>query len=171
MDIPVIETERLRLRGLGPDDVGAVAAFYASDRAKYVGGPKTLDASWRAVATEIGHWTLKGFGRFAIEEKATGAFVGVTGPWEPPSFPEPELGWDLMEGFEGKGYATEAAAAARDWCYRALGLATLISAVNPLNAASARVAERLGAAHESDFEHELFGLVQIWRHPGPEASS
>ncbi|MEM7525567.1 MAG: GNAT family N-acetyltransferase [Pseudomonadota bacterium] len=169
--IPTLETERLTLRALNLKDIDAMAAFYASDRSKFVGGPMRLDQTWRVMATELGHWAMLGFGRWALEEKATGQFAGVSGLWEPEGFPELELGWDLMNGFEGRGFATEAGRAARDYAYGEMGAKTVISLIAPGNAGSKAVAGRLGAAYEKDFDHAMYGRVEIWRHPGPEAIS
>ncbi|MEM8752316.1 MAG: GNAT family N-acetyltransferase [Pseudomonadota bacterium] len=167
--IPTLATERLTLRALRLDDFEALAAFYSSERAKVVGGPQRPDQTWRSLATELGHWALRGYGRWALEETASGAFVGVSGLWEPEGFPELELGWDLMDGFEGRGYATEAGRAARAYAYGTLGATTVISLIAPGNDGSKGVARRLGAAYERDFDHVSFGRTEIWRHPGPEA--
>lgn len=165
--VPVIETERLRLRPLGPQDFAPLCAFYASDRSRFVGGLMDAEQTWRMLATEIGHWTLRGYGRFGVEEKATGATVGVIGPWNPEGWPEPEIGWDLMNGFEGKGYATEAGRAALGFAYGALGWTTAISLVAKGNDASAKVAMRLGAVHDGGYSHARFGEMRIFRHKGP----
>ena len=161
---PTIETERLILRPLGLQDFEPLAEFYASDRSSFVGGPETAEWSWRTLAIEIGHWTLRGYGRFGVEEKDTGKLAGLIGPWNPHGWPEPEIGWDLMNGFEGKGYATEAGRAALDFAYGTLGWPTAISLVAVGNDGSAAVAKRLGATHESDFTHVRFGEMQVWRH-------
>ena len=166
---PVIETERLHLRGLGEQDFAPLAAFYASDRAKFVGGPMDAEETWRMLATEIGHWTLRGYGRFAVEEKATGATVGVIGPWNPEGWPEPEIGWDLMNGFEGKGYATEAGRATLDYAYKTLGWPTAISLVANGNDGSAAVAQRLGATEDGTYTHVRWGPMTVYRHAPAEA--
>ncbi len=80
-----------------------------------------------------------------IELRSTGACIGQVGINGGPLFPEKELGWLLYEGFEGAGYATEAATALRDWARETLGLDRLVSYIDPDNIASARVAERIGA--------------------------
>ena len=144
------------------------ADFFASERAKFVGGPTSAEQAWRFLAVELGHWPLRGYGRWAVEETATGKFAGIIGPWNPHGWPEPELGWDLMAGFEGKGYATEAALAARNYAYGVLGWTTAISLVAPGNDASRRVAQRMGAAQDGVFDHERFGVLEIWRHPAPD---
>jgi len=167
---PTLTTDRLTLRALSAADFPAFADFYASDRAKFVGGPATAAASWRNLASEIGHWTLRGYGRWAVEETASGKFCGVIGLWCPLDWPEPEIGWDLMAGFEGKGYATEAALAARNYAYDTLGWTTAISLViTEQNAASRAVAQRMGATRDGTFVHGSFGELEIWRHPGPGA--
>lgn len=168
MQIPTLHTSRLILRAPQISDFPEFAAFYASDRARFVGGPMTSDNAWRMLATEIGHWTLRGYGRWALEERETGAFCGVAGLWYPAGWPEPEVGWDLMNGFEGRGYATEAGEAARCYAYETVGLPTLISVVAHGNTGSASVARRLGATFERDMVHSRFGQVQVWRHPAPE---
>lgn len=168
MNAPTLHTERLILRPLAEKDFPAMEAFYASDRSRFVGGPLDAERTWRALATEIGHWTLRGYGRFAVEEKESGAFCGVIGPWNPLGWPEPELGWDLMNGFEGKGYATEAAKATRDYAYQTLGWNTAISLITPDNMGSAKVATRLGAVLEGEFNHSQFGILHVYRHPAPE---
>ena len=169
MDIPTLETDRLLLRAHSLDDMDAFAAFYASDHAKFVGGPMTRELAWRTLALEAGHWLLRGFGRWAIVEKDSGRWVGITGLWYPEGFPEHELGWDLAEDATGKGYATEAAKAARAYAYDSLGWTTLISLVADGNDASAAVAKRMGARADGRFTHERFGEMTIYRHPGPEA--
>ncbi|MBV1865596.1 MAG: GNAT family N-acetyltransferase [Rhodobacteraceae bacterium] len=169
IDIPILETERLRLRGFAQDDFQVFAEFYAAERSKFVGGPATQEQSWRMLAGEIGHWELRGYGRWAVEEKATGAFCGVIGLWYPHGWPEPELGWDLMNGFEGKGYATEAALAARKYAYNTLGWKTVISLVAPPNNGSRALAKRMGAVYEGMFAHERHGDLEVYRHPNPEA--
>ncbi|MDF1718579.1 MAG: GNAT family N-acetyltransferase [Antarcticimicrobium sp.] len=165
--IPTLETERLILRAPGPQDFGPFAAFYASPRADFVGGPLNAEGSWRMLAMEIGHWTLKGFGRWTVTAKGDDTAIGMVGLFEPEGWPEAEIGWDLFNGHEGKGYATEAGRAARSYAYDVLGWQTAISLVKPANTGSARVAARLGARHEGDFTHERHGFMQVWRHPAP----
>ena len=169
LSVPRLETERLILRAPCAEDFPAFAAFYASDRSRFVGGPAPAEQAWRFLATELGHWPLRGYGRWAVEEKSTGALAGIIGPWNPEGWPAPELGWDLMNGFEGKGYATEAAIAARAYAYDVLGWPTAISLVVPENTASARLAERLGCTRDGEFTHERHGFMHIWRHPDPDA--
>jgi len=167
MQIPTLTTSRLTLRPLMAADFDVFADFFASDRSKFVGGPVPRELSWRMLAVELGHWSLRGYGRWAVEETASGRFAGVVGPWNPEGWPEPEVGWDLMAGFEGKGYATEAATAALAYVFDTLGWPTAISLVATGNDSSRRVARRLGAAHDGMFEHPRFGLLEIWRHPAP----
>ncbi len=167
-DIPTLETERLILRAPCPADFPAFAEFYASPRSQFVGGPATAEQSWRFLAGELGHWPLRGYGRWAVEEKSTGRLAGIIGPWNAEGWPEPELGWDLMNEFEGKGYATEAASAGRAYAYDVLGWTTMISLVSPENTASARLAERLGCKRDGDFDHVRHGFLHVWRHPAPD---
>lgn len=167
MQIPTLTTPRLTLRAPGAQDFDAFADFYASPRASFVGGPLSREQSWRMLAMEIGHWTLRGYGRWTVALKDTGEPVGMVGPFCPEGWPEPEIGWDLYNGFEGHGYATEAARAAREYAYDILGWPTAISLVKPGNDRSAAVALRLGATPDGSFTHERHGVMQVWRHPAP----
>lgn len=167
--IPAVETERLILRAPAERDFPAMAEFYGSERARFVGGPTTPELAWRMLAMETGHWLLRGYGRWIAEDKATGATVGMVGLFNPEGWPEPEIGWDLFNGFEGRGFATEAGRAARSFAYDVLGLPTVMSLVKPPNTASARVAERLGCVREGTFIHERHGPMDVWRHPSARA--
>lgn len=149
--IAVVETARLLLRAPTRADFAAVEAFLASERAEFLTGDfGTPSARWRAFAASVGTWVMDGWGYWGVERKADGALVGAVGFSGPPDHPEIELGWDLYAGHEGQGYATEAAAAARDWGFREAGLATFVSCIDPANARSIRVAERLGAVLDPD---------------------
>ncbi len=167
MHIPVLTTQRLTMRGPDARDIAPLKAFYASDRSKFVGGPMTGEQAWRQLGTEIGHWTLCGYGRWMVDVTATGQTVGMVGLWNPEGWPEPEIGWDLFDGAEGHGYATEAARAARAHAYDVLNWPTAISLVKPANTASAAVAARLGATPDGEIDHPRLGHLHIWRHPAP----
>jgi RimJ/RimL family protein N-acetyltransferase len=168
MKITILETERLIMRGWRESDLEPLSAFYADeDSVRFLGGTKTRDIVWRALAVYVGHWVLRGYGLWALEEKSSGAFAGWCGLWFPEGWPEPEIGWGLMASARGKGYATEAALRSRDYAYRDLGWTTAISFIDPGNTASKSVAERLGA--KPDHETTLFEKPTIvFRHPGPE---
>lgn len=168
MPAPRLETDRLVLRPHRVEDFPPMAAFLASDAARFVGGPYAPRHAWWAFGADVGAWDLMGFGCWAVEEKATGGFVGQVGLNHPPDYPEREIGWLLFPAFEGRGYATEAARAARGFAYGRLGWATAVSYVDRDNHRSAAVARRLGcredaAAARPDPEDLVF------RHPGPEA--
>lgn len=166
--IPTLQTERLTLRAPRIEDLPREILFYSSDHARFVGGQKTETECWSAIVARLGHWMVKGFGFFHIDEKTTGRYVGRVGLLDPHGWPEPEIGWSLMPDALGLGYATEAARAARDYAYGTLGWTTAISLIDPDNTPSRRVAERLGAQFESTFDHVDYGKMYIWRHPGPE---
>lgn len=169
--IPTIETERLSLEPPNAEALRAHVAFYASPRSAFVSGPLTRELAWRAYAGEIGHWALRGFGRWAVRERASGAWVGHVGCWSPEGWPEPEIGWMAYEGGEGRGLIREAAEAARSWAYAHAGWTTAISLIAPDNDRSIALAERLGAWRDGDFAHERFGRMGVWRHPGPADAS
>lgn len=143
--IPTLTTERLTLRAPVVDDFAAYAHLLASPRSVGMGGPYAQREAWGIFCHEVAGWTLFGHGALTVELRDTGHCVGQVGINHGPLFPEKELGWLLYEGHEGQGYATEAAAALRDWAARTLGLDRLVSYIHPKNARSIAVAERLGA--------------------------
>lgn len=167
--IPILETERLILRAPALADVEPYAAFYATDRAVHIGGPMSVEQVWRSMAMERGHWGLRGYGRWAVEERETGLFCGLVGLWFPAGWPEPEIGWDLVGAAEGRGIAREAALASRAYAYETLGWSTAISLVAEANARSHALAERVGCVRDGGFDHERYGAMTIWRHPGTAA--
>lgn len=162
-----IETERLRLRQLRESDHEPFARHHADpDMTRFLGGPITPEESWRWLLATIGHWGLRGYGYFAIEERASGEVCGAAGLQRHFDWPEMELGWRLFPPNRGRGYATEAAGAIRQHAYDALKATTLVSYIVPDNIPSIRVAERLGAEHESTIV--LRGQpAAVYRHPYP----
>lgn len=144
---PPIRTERLLLRAYRRDDFRHLVAIYQTERSRYIGGPLSEMQVWQGFMNTIGHWPVMGFGAWAIELSATGACIGEVAITQPPNYPETELGWVLFGDHEGQGYALEAATAALAFA-RQLGLASLVSYVDPDNHRSARLAERLGAVRD-----------------------
>ena len=92
-----------------------------------------------------GSWAIKGFGMFSVIEKSTGEWVGRIGPWQPEEWPGTEVGWGLHPAHWGKGYAVEAAEAAIDWAFDALGWTEVIHCIDAGNLGSQKVAQRLGS--------------------------
>jgi RimJ/RimL family protein N-acetyltransferase len=171
LDIPVLETERLILRAPSIDDFEADVEFYATERSAGVGGPQPRDQVWRNLAARIGHWVMRGYGYWAVDEKATSTYCGRVGLWFPDGWPEREIGWTLMGHAEGRGIAHEAAIRVRTYAYETLGWTTAISLIAPTNERSKTLARRLGATLDSIYEHPSYGPVEIYRHPGPGSLS
>lgn len=149
--IPTLVTERLLLRPPQADDFPAFARFLASPRAvHYLGGPHGERAAWGLFCQDVACWRLFGHGALMIDLPREGVCVGQASISAGPRFPEPELGWLVYEPHEGHGYATEAAAALRDWAASKRGLDRLVSYMDPENARSIAVARRLGAVLDTD---------------------
>nr|MDQ2680323.1 GNAT family N-acetyltransferase [Candidatus Eremiobacteraeota bacterium] len=121
-NVPVLETERLRLRGHRVGDLDASAAMWADPVVRrYTGAtPSTLLQSWSRMRGYVGHWVLLGFGYWVVEERVTANFIGELGFADfKRGVPEiegiPEIGWALTRAAHGKGYATEGVRAAIAW--------------------------------------------------------
>jgi len=143
---PTIETERLILRPLIPEDLEPWIAFVADpDAMRHLGGVQPRSVGWRGFMTVAGAWSMTGFGMFSVIEKASGLWIGRLGPWRPADWPGNEVGWGLAPAFWGKGYATEGAAAAIDWAFDSLGWTEVIHTIGPENKPSQNVAQRLGS--------------------------
>ena len=149
--VPVLETERLRLRGHRLDDYASCAAMWADPVVtRHFGQPLSGEESWNRLLRYVGHWALLGFGYWVVEEKATSAFIGEVGfaDWKrniEPSLGEmPEIGWVLASPSHGKGYATEAVRAAIAWGEGHFGESRTACIIDPGNLPSIRVAEKCG---------------------------
>jgi len=146
-----LDTPRLRLRQFVAADLDDYAALCAdAEVMRYVGdhGPLSREDAWRQLAMLVGHWTLRGYGMWAVEEIGSGAFVGRVGLHYPEGWPEPEIGWALARHYWGRGYAFEAATAALRVAFATLDWARAVSLISPPNLRSIRLAERLGARFE-----------------------
>jgi RimJ/RimL family protein N-acetyltransferase len=151
-EAPVLETERLILRGHGIDDLEASFAMWSHPVVveHITGKPSTREESWSRILRYAGHWRLLGFGYWAVEEKSSGRFVGDVGfadfkrDIEPSLEGTPEIGWALDPAVHGKGYATEAVGAALSWSEQHLSALAAACIVSPQNLASLRVAQKCG---------------------------
>ncbi|HYL68196.1 MAG TPA: GNAT family N-acetyltransferase [Candidatus Limnocylindria bacterium] len=148
----MIESERLTMRGYRLDDFKDCAAMWADPAVvRHIGGkPFSEEEVWAKMLRYVGHWSLMGFGYWAIEEKASGDYVGEIGFADfkrdiKPSLKDmPELGWALISRVHGRGYATEAVRAALEWGEGRFGAARTACLIHPENLASIRVAEKCG---------------------------
>jgi RimJ/RimL family protein N-acetyltransferase len=151
-EVPLIETERLKLRGHRLEDFIDCAAMWADPEVtRYIGGkPFSEEEVWARFLRYVGHWSLMGFGYWAIEERATGSFTGELGfadlkrDIEPSIKGVPEVGWVLASQAHGKGYATEALRAAVAWGEAHFGQTRTVCIIRPENLKSIRVAEKCG---------------------------
>ncbi|WP_223421427.1 GNAT family N-acetyltransferase [Tateyamaria pelophila] len=143
--IPTVTTDSLVLRSAQRGDFDAFAAMLASNRAIYMGGPYDRNAAWGLFANTLTNWSLDGFGAWMITDRDSGAFMGDVGVTYPIRFPEPEMGWTLTADAEGKGYAFEAAGAALAWYWANTDADSVVSYIDPDNARSRALAEKLGA--------------------------
>lgn len=168
IEIPTLHTARLVLRAFRASDLDGLAAMNADPDVQhflYAGRAPTSEECWSQMASAVGQWGLRGYGLFAVE--ADGRFAGRIGVLHPFEWPEPELAYALDAPFRGRGLATEAVSAVRDWAFARLGFARLVSFILATNTRSAGVAVRLGAVKEGTIE--LRGFVAdrwVYRRPG-----
>ena len=149
-----LETERLRFRMLRESDFPTYEKWCANiEVMRYLGG-KTLDRvqAWRHLAQQVGHWVFRGYGYYAVEEKATGNFIGRVGFTNQIGWPGFELGWTIAPEYQGRGYATEAARMLLPYAFDVLDQPHVISLIHPDNSPSRKVAEKLGEKIEGDTE-------------------
>jgi RimJ/RimL family protein N-acetyltransferase len=167
-----LETERLILRMWRGDDFEMVARLFSDPEVMRYQSPRramTRAESWGSFAYTIGHWHLRGFGFWAIEEKASGNVVGRVGFGYPEEWHGVEFGWSLARESWGRGYATEAARRALHYGFTETDLDHVVSSIQPENVASIRVAERLGEELEgknniAGFDHLIYGIDrEKWR--------
>src|SRR6185436_7410194 len=146
MAIPQLETQRLIMRGPSAQDFEPFAKMMAdADVARYIApAPMERSDAWRALSSAIGHWVLRGYGAWTVTQKSDGAYVGRVGMINPEGWPGLEIGWTLDKPHWGKGYATEAAAAAMRYAFLTQPVERLISNIDPENKSSQAVAVRLG---------------------------
>jgi RimJ/RimL family protein N-acetyltransferase len=162
-------SRRLLLRMFRESDLDAYAAMCGdAEVMRYLGAgyPLTREESWRNMALVLGHWQLRGFGLWAVEERATGLLAGRVGCWQPEGWPGREIGWALRREFWGRGYATEAGLTALEYAFAELRQSHVISLIHPRNGRSIAVALRLGMHHEGETE-VMSHPVEIYGIDGP----
>lgn len=169
----IIETPRLIQRPFEPEDVDALEAVHgdATVMRFSVGGTKTRDQIARFVQNAREHHFHDGYSQWAVVWKATGRCIGECGILlqDVDGVREHEISYRLNPGFWGRGIATEAAAACRDYGFATLGLERLVSIIDPRNLASIRVAEKIGMSREKNglFHGIPVGVYGIRRDAAP----
>jgi RimJ/RimL family protein N-acetyltransferase len=145
-----IKTERLILRYFREEDWQDLSVYYSDPECmQYTAGRAQADWEvWRKVATMMGHWQIRGYGPYAMEEKNTGKVLGPVGLWYPLEWPEPEIKWGLAKKYWGQGFAREAAMAVLEMAAEHLPDLQLISLISTGNVNSIKLAESLGASYE-----------------------
>lgn len=165
-----LETDRLTLKPLAPADVESHISFMSDERvARFLSldqKPQARAQSWRAFASMIGHWSIRGFGFFSCFEKSTGDWVGRVGPWMPETWPALEVGWGIAPDHWGQGYAPEAAIATMKWTFDQYPhLTRIISLIDPANANSQAVARKIGETLTDEIYDLEGSTLQIWSAP------
>lgn len=165
-DIPTLETPRLRMRAHRPEDLPAYRALWADPIVvrHTAGVPQTAEEVWGRYLRSHGHWSVMGYGYWAVEEKESGCMIGEVGfadlhrEISPSLDGMPEAGWIMSPATHGKGYATEAVHAIHEWGNTHFARARTCCIISPENDASIRVAEKTGyreVAHSLYKDHPV----------------
>ncbi|MBV7408004.1 GNAT family N-acetyltransferase [Maritimibacter sp. DP1N21-5] len=166
--LPVLTTARLTLRAPNISDFAAYAEIMTSERAVHMDGPMARDDAWYDFTATVSGWLLRGHGLWTVTLRDSGETLGFVLLNLEPGDREPELGFFFRAASEGKGFALEAAEAARDHATETLGLDRLVSYIAPGNDRSATLAQRLGAFRDNVAEAEIArdtqDDIQVWRH-------
>lgn len=163
-----LETERLVLRMFRESDLDAYAEMCADPEVmRYLDPVPDRDAAFRGFCAGVGHWSVRGYGFWVLEEIDSGQPLGRAGlvRWE--GRRDVEVGYALRRTAWGKGYATEASRVALRYAHEVVGARGVVSVIDPANAASIRVAERLGAGFDRAESIKGF-LLHVYRYPDPE---
>jgi RimJ/RimL family protein N-acetyltransferase len=142
--VPVLLTERLRLRAPRLEDFAHWAAFFATPRSAPEGGPQDRVAAWQHWASDAALWTLKGYGPFGVEDRTTGDYLGEVGIYHGEGYPMPELGWFVLPVAEGRSVAFEAATAVLAWARASFDWPFVPNYIDAANARSIALGLRLG---------------------------
>ena len=168
---PTLETPRLLLRIPQAGDFERYAEMLADPSSLHIGGPLSRHDSWRRFLQMPGAWVVQGFAMFSVVEKASGRWMGQAGPWQPDGWPGTEIGYSFHMDARGKGYATEACAAAMDYAFDTLGWDEVIHSISPENTASQTVAQRLGSRNRGPGKLPPpldVHAIEIWAQPRAE---
>jgi len=155
-----LETKRLILRTFRQDDWKDIHEYYSDPECtRYTTRrPLSESESWQKLAALAGHWQLRHYGSYALEEKNLNRLIGIAGLDYPNDWPEPEIQWGLVRKFWGKGYASEAVRAVKEMAAKHLPGLSLISLIHPENQNSINLAISLGA----NFEREYYFRDDTW---------
>ncbi|MEQ8272531.1 MAG: GNAT family N-acetyltransferase [Deltaproteobacteria bacterium] len=150
------ETERLILRAATVDDAPALYVMNSDPEVmRYTGEPMPASVDvMRKMIADYPDFERHGYGRWVCEEKATGEVIGFAGLKYLEDFGEVDVGYRLRRTWWGRGLATEAARACLDFGFEAIGLEEIVAFVEPENAASVRVAEKLGMQLAGPFDYD-----------------
>ena len=163
---PTLEPDRLILRPpVLETDFEPWCAFMADEEtARHIGGVQPPELVWRSICTIAGAWALTGCAMFSVVEKSTGRWIGRLGPWSPHGWPGTEVGWGIAREFQGRGYATEGAAAAMDFAFDTLGWDEAIHTIDPANTGSQAVARRLGSTilRQAEMPPPMSITLDVW---------
>jgi len=163
----VIETPRVRLRHLTPDDARFVLELVNEPGWKrYIGdrGVGSLAAARSYIESgPVASYRAHGFGLFALELRESGQPVGICGLLRRDTLPDVDIGYALLERHEGRGLASEAAAATLAWARDTLRLPRVVAIATPDNARSARLLERIGMREEGEIRHgDKAEVLRLW---------
>lgn len=163
--IPTLNTERLLLRAFVKDDLDPFADMVSDpevmQRATYNGTPMTRSQAWNWLCMMLGHWYMRGFGIWGIEEKESGEFIGRIGLQFLDWFDDVEIVWMLSKSAWGRGLATEGARAAIDYGLTSLALPRIAAVINTENEPSIRLAKRLGMEMEKEVTRQEIPFYQF----------
>jgi RimJ/RimL family protein N-acetyltransferase len=155
-----IATRRLVLRRWRDDDLAPFAVLNSDQTAmRFMPSVMTADETRAMVERIRAHFDAHGFGPWAVEVPGVAPFIGFVG-LQRPAFeahftPSVEIGWRLLPAYWGKGYASEAAAAALRFGFEDLNLDQIVSLTVLANKPSWSVMERIGMTRDpaDDFDH------------------
>jgi len=162
--IPGLKTERLLLRAFREDDLDPFAAMVSDpevmQRATYAGSTMTRNQAWNWLCMMLGHWHLRGYGIWGMEEKSSRELIGRIGLQFLDWFEDVELVWMLAKSAWGNGFASEGARAAIEYGLNILDLPRIAAVIQTENEPSIRLAERLGMRMEKEVERQKILFYQ-----------